>query len=722
MKRLFLILGLLFCAAPAFAQETDHALKVTAKLVAEGQAAPGGSVWIALEEQIRPGWHTYWINPGEVGGLSTSIDWTLPSGWKAGDIVWPYPKRLPVEALKQMDYGYENKVWLLTKVSVPASARAGETVTVKAHASWLVCQNVCIPEEAALEVPVKIGFGGADPALAPGFAAARALLPTDSSWPLQFAVQKQTCPGKADPDTGKRGSAPCLDLYLAAPALAAAHPKAVDFFPLDSGMVIGDAPTRTGFTKDAVVLRAAAGDKAATAKTLVGVVVLTGSDGVVQALNVKASPGAVPEADFSAANFAAPDSGGGAAAADAPPNDLPIWLAMIFAAIGGLILNIMPCVLPILAMKALALARHAGSERGVVVQETLSYTAGVVMSFLALGLALVLLRAGGAAVGWGFQLQSPIMVAGFALLVFAVGLNLSGVFEVGSVTAGESLTRKGGPAGAFFTGVLAVAVGAPCTMPVGAAAMGFALTQSAATALLVFLALGVGFALPFLILGLVPGALAFVPKPGPWMLRFKQFLAFPMYGAAAWLAWVLAVQAGVNSLILFFAALVTLALAAWLWSVTRELSTRGRLTGTLAVILLLLGAGAAVAQLSNATAATASDSGSLKNSEAYSAARLAELRAENRPVFVDTTAAWCISCLVNERTSLSREAVQKAFAAKNIAYLVADFTNRNAEGAALLSAHDRAGPPLYLYYAPKAATPAVLPQVLTPGIVLDAIK
>jgi thiol:disulfide interchange protein DsbD len=223
-------------------------------------------------------------------------------------------------------------------------------------------------------------------------------------------------------------------------------------------------------------------------------------------------------------------------------------------------------------------------------------------------------------------------------------------------------------------------------------------------------------------LGLVPGALAFVPKPGTWMLRFKQFLAFPMYGAAAWLAWVLAVQAGVNALIFLFAALVMAALAAWLWSVTRELSNRGRTIGTVAVILLLLGAGFGVAQLKNAASQTAQVSGSLKNTEPYSAARLAELRAQNRPVFVDATAAWCISCLVNEQTSLSREAVQKVFTDRKIAYLVADWTNRNPEGAALLTAHGRAGPPLYLYYAPNASAPVVLPQVLTPGIVLDAIK
>ena len=695
MKRLFLALALLCAAVPAFAQEIDRADKVKARLVAEGEAKPGGSVWIALEEQIRPGWHTYWINPGDAGN-PTTIDWTVPAGWKAGEIVWPRPKRLPVGPL--MDYGFEGRLWLLTEVSVPADARPGTSVTLKAAASWLVCREVCVPEDRALDVAVKVGANVIDLKQAKDFAAARALLPVASPWPINFSA------------------APNFDLHVAAPALATAHPKSAEFYPLESGMVKGAAPQRMGFAQDGLVLRLTPGSKTAQAKALTGVLVLTGSDGVVQALNVNAAPGAVPVADFAAT---ATDTGAPAAA-------MPLWLALVFAAIGGLILNVMPCVLPILAMKALAMARHAGSERAEVVRETLSYTAGAVISFLLLGLALVLLRAGGEAVGWGFQLQSPIAVAAFTLLVFAVGLNLSGVFEVGSVTAGESLTRKSGPAGAFFTGVLAVAVGAPCTMPFGAAALGFALTQSAATAMLVFLALGLGFALPFLLLGLIPGALAFVPKPGPWMLRFKQFLAFPMYAAAAWLGWVLAVQAGVNSLIFLFAALIVVSLAAWLWSVTRDLESRGRITGTIAVILLLLGAGAAVAQLKNAApsqAQAAEGAGAaLPNREPYSAARLAELRAQNRAVLVDTTAAWCISCLVNEQTALASAAVKQAFIDRKIVYLVADFTNRNAEGAALLAAHDRAGPPLYLYYAPNAPTPAVLPQVLTESIVLNAIR
>lgn len=697
MKRLFLALGLLLAGLiPAAAQGYDRDPKVVARLVAEGPVAPGGEVWVALEEIIRPGWHTYWVNPGDAGN-PTTIEWTLPpssgnGSWSAGDIQWPRPKRLPVGPL--MDYGYEGKLWLLSRITAPADARPGETVTLAAAVTWLVCERICIPEEAALSVELRIGEGPRDPAVAQDFAQARALLPTPSPWPVSYALGN------------------FIDLHVGAPALSAARPKAVEFYPRDAGAIRNPAPQLIGYTDAGLVLRLTPGAKASTLTALNGVLVLTGEDGRVAALDINAPQGLVPAADF------APAPGEAALPA------MPFWLAMAFAALGGLILNIMPCVLPILAMKALALSRHAASERRVVAGETLAYGGGVVTSFLVLGAALLLLRAGGEAVGWGFQLQSPIAVAGFALLLFAVGLNLSGVYEIGSITAGDSLTRKGGRTGAFFTGVLAVAVGAPCTMPFGAAALGFALTQGPAAAMLVFLALGVGFALPFLILGLVPGALAFVPKPGPWMLRFKQALAFPMYAAAAWLAWVLAVQAGANSLVLLFAAAVTLALAAWLWSVTRDLPGRGRIIGAVAALLLVLGAAASVAQLRPPAAAAEGGPGlgaDLPNREPYSAARLAELRAAGRPVFIDATAAWCITCLVNEETALSRAAVRTAFAAKDIVYLVADWTNRNPEGTALLTAHGRAGPPLYLYYAPGAAAPHVLPQILTETTVLDAI-
>jgi thiol:disulfide interchange protein DsbD len=358
--------------------------------------------------------------------------------------------------------------------------------------------------------------------------------------------------------------------------------------------------------------------------------------------------------------------------------------------------------------------RHGAHGR----EESFAYAVGAIASFAALGLSILILREGGAAVGWGFQLQSPVAVAGFALLVFAVGLNLSGVFEVGSITAGASLTQKSGLTGAFFTGVLAVAVAAPCTAPFMAAALGFALTQGFMMALAVFVALGVGFALPFLVLGMWPRALAFLPRPGPWMLRLKQFLAFPMYGAAAWLAWVLAQEAGPNGVAILLATFVALAMAAWLWTVTRE--TGGRLAGAIAalavVALSLYGVSRLSGEPAPARAATTSKLG-----EPFTPAKLADYRSAGRPVFVDATAAWCITCLVNEEAVLSKDSVRSAFAARKVAYLVADWTNQDPAITQLLKDNGRSGVPMYLYYAPGAQRPVILPQILTEGSVMTAL-
>src|ERR1700744_4477496 len=528
------LFALLLLAAPAMAQ--DAPLKVHARLVAEDRAiTPGGTMTVALEEKIAPGWHTYWKSPGDAGAPS-DIQWTLPAGWKAGAIQWPRPKRLPVGPL--MDYGYEGTPWLLTTLTAPADAKG--PVTLSGHASWLVCQQICVPEDATLTLTLPVGPQTPDPAVAKDFTAARALLPVASPWKLTYSM-------------GSGAAGNTLDIYVAAPALAATHPKTADFFPAASGTIKNAAPQLVGYARDGLVLRLTPG--ANVKGPLSGLLVLTSTDGSTQALGVSVPQGVVPPADFS----------------DSSSGDLSLWLALVFAFVGGLILNVMPCVLPILAMKALSLATHGREGRG----ESFAYALGAVLSFAVLGLAILLLRQGGQSVGWGFQLQSPIAVAGFALLVFAVALNLSGLFEVGSITAGESLTQKSGFTGAFFTGVLAVAVAAPCTAPFMGAALGFALAQSALLELAVFVSLGLGFALPFLLLGVWPRALAFIPKPGPWMLTFKQFLAFPMYGAAAWLVWVLAQEAGPRSVAIILAAFIALALAAWLWGVTRNTAGSG---------------------------------------------------------------------------------------------------------------------------------------------------
>jgi len=697
--RFFLAIALFLLGSLPAAAQIEPGPKVAARLIAERSIVePGERVPVAFELKMKPGWHTYWINPGEAGA-PTELKWKLPQGWQGDGIEWPYPKRLPVGPL--MDYGYEGTVWLLTAVQVPRNAQAGD-VTLTAMGSWLVCREVCIPEDATLQLGLTVAAQGVtNPVTAQQFAAARAKLPQVSPWRASY----------------RAGDDKTLDIFLESPTLASARPVSANFFPLSEGMINGFTEQKLGIADDGVVLRTEPGRKfswrkfRSTEPELPGVLVLTSADGSVKALSIRAEPGAVPAASF----VGAATTGGGG---------ISLPLALVFAFIGGLILNLMPCVLPVLAMKAFAVAQASHGHPHEARREGLAYGAGAVLSFLVLGAAVVLLRAGGLAVGWGFQLQEPIVVAGFALLMFAVGLNLSGVYELSSgVTAGETLTRKGGAVGAFFTGILAVAVAAPCTAPFMAAALGYAITQTSVVAMVVFLALGLGFAAPFVAIGLSPALLRLIPRPGAWMLAFKQALAFPMYAAAVWLVWVLALQAGAGGVLAALAAMVLFAFGAWAWGASRNASARWRATANVFAVLAFLASLTAlwfVGMAAPQAAATQASEDAL-HSEPYSAARLDGLRAQNRPVFVNATAAWCITCLVNEKVAFSSDEVVQAFAKNRIAYLVADWTNRNPEITRLLEANARSGVPLYLYYAPGAATPKVLPQVLTAGEVVSAV-
>jgi thiol:disulfide interchange protein len=688
MRRLFLCLVfLLAAAAPAMAQ-IDPLPKVQVKLISDRDAVrPGDTLSVALEQDIRNGWHTYWSNPGEAG-MPTEIHWTLPPGWSAGAIAWPYPQREQVGPL--MDYGYEGKLWLLTSLTASADAKPGLT-NFSAHVLWLVCREVCVPEDATVTLQVVVDAAAAPPEAASlaEFAAARAKIPAASPWPMHFARGKD------------------LRLYVQAPALSGvAKPVAVQFFPASSGLIVDAAPQTFTAVNNGLVLQLAHGTK--SFDTLTGVLVLTSSDKSVQALEVKATPGVVPEI-----------------ATPASTSKIGILLALLFAFLGGVILNVMPCVLPVLAMKALALASHAGAARHHARAESFSYSLGAILSFVAFGLLIVALRAGGVAIGWGFQLQEPLVVTVLALLMLAVGLNLSGLFEFQPVQAGEALTRKNGNAGAFFTGVLAVAVAAPCTAPFMATAIGYGFTQPPLVVLAVFVALGLGFALPFLLLGLWPALHRILPKPGTWMVKLKQILALPMYATAAWLVWVLAQQVDHNGLIAAGGAILALALGLWLWGATRSKSDWLRKSGT---VLAFFCAAGVLYGLSFVTTAKPQEQPAPKPvhagiaSEPYSAARLEALRGQGRPVFIDATASWCITCLVNEEAALSRPKVQAAFKSKHIALLVADWTNSNPAVTALLQAHGRSGVPLYLYYAPGAKEPQILPQLLTEGEVLKTLE
>jgi thiol:disulfide interchange protein DsbD len=502
-----LLLGLL--AAPAttvLAVESApvRSPRATATLAADVAAvAPGEAFRVGLRLRLAPGWHSYWRNAGDAGA-PTELALTLPAGAAAGPIAWPAPERIEYGPL--VNFGYKGEVLLPAEIRAPAGLAPGGTFRVEAEATWLVCEQVCIPEEGrfALTLPVA-GTPVPSPVAAPLFEANAARLPREAPWTARAGA------------TGRQAS-----LTVAGPGLAPGLVQDAFFFPHATGMMDNTAPQPATWRDGALTLGIALLD-GARPEALAGTVVLRDAGGQRAAFEVSA-----PVA--------------GPAAAGAP---LPFGQAVLFALLGGLILNLMPCVFPVLAMKAMALARLSGEARHQVRLHAASYTAGVLATFGAIGGALVALRAGGSAVGWGFQFTEPAFVAVMAWLMLAVALNLMGVFAMGRpVGAGHGLAARGGHAGAFFTGALAVLLATPCTAPFMAAALGAAMAMPPAMTLGVFLALGLGLAAPYALLGVFPGAARALPRPGPWMERLRQGLAFPMLAAAAWLVWVLAQQAG----------------------------------------------------------------------------------------------------------------------------------------------------------------------------------
>jgi thiol:disulfide interchange protein DsbD len=699
-----LLLSLMLAPAAAAPVNSGH---IEAELVAQERAAvPGSTVIVALRQNIADGWHTYWRNPGD-SGEATKIGWTLPAGWKAGEIMWPAPRNLPIGPL--MNYGYEGEVLLPVAIEVPADARPGPN-TLKADVAFLVCKDLCIPEDVSLtlDLPVAAAPAGQTPQWGKRIADTLAALPKDGDLTAVFAPPAE--------------GSPKLRLAVTGPAAAGTKVTEAYFFPFDGAVVEHAAAQAVERGPEGLTLSLGPGfafRQGPAPTSLAGVVVING-----QAHEISAEAGAVP----------AEASGLGAPPAKAPAQTVPnlsIGLALALAFLGGLILNLMPCVFPVLSLKAAALAGHA-HEAPRVRAQGLAFLLGVVTTFLTLAGALLVARAAGQAVGWGFQLQSPQVVAVLALVMLLVALNLSGVFEIGTSVqnAGSGLAARGGLAGSFFTGVLAVVVAAPCTAPFMAGAIGYALVQPPAMSLAVFLALALGLAAPFVALSFAPALLKRMPKPGPWMDILRRVLAFPMYAAAAWLVWVLSIQGGPTGLARMLGAAVLAAFAAWLFG----LSQTRKALGKPALVPSVLAAVALVASLAGVTigaytpAAVAQETGAPVSqaaeipSEPWSPERVAQLQAEGRPIFVNFTAAWCVTCQVNDKVALSTKRAAEAFQAANAVYLKGDWTNRNAEIAAALAAQGRAGVPLYLVYPKGGGAPKVLPQLLTDGLVAKALK
>ena len=687
-KALAVALTGLLVATPVLATPVN-AGHLQAELVAQNvSVTPGGTVYVALRQKIEPGWHTYWRNPGD-SGQPTSLTWTLPDGWRAGDMIWPAPQRMRIGPL--MDYGYTGAVLLPVPITAPTSARPGQSVTLKAAAAFLVCKDICVPADASLslDLPVVASAPSADPV-----------------WGLEIArtLAEAPKPGALRAAMNTSGGAIRLSV-VGAPATGPGRDEAY-FYPYDSAAIDHAQPEMIERGPAGLTLTLAAGSafkSAAPPATLTGVLSLG-----ARAYEITAHAGA-PLAGASGLGPPAAPQGPAALAGK-------FGVAIAFAFLGGLILNLMPCVFPILSMKAAALTRHAHHPSAARIQG-LAFAAGVVASFVALACLLIAARAAGQAVGWGFQLQSPLVLAGLCILMLLVALNLSGVFEVGAGVQSLAGSAPGashhGAAGALLTGALAVAVAAPCSAPFMASAVGYALTQSPPLALAIFFALGLGMAAPFTALAFAPGLLARLPRPGAWMDGLRKVLAFPMYATAAWLLWVLSLSSGSSKLAELLAALVLAAFAAWVYGAGQRARIEARSPW--------LGFGSAVIAggLALAVAFWPAQEAALV-SQPFAPSTLASLRAAGKPVFVNLTAAWCVTCQVNERVALSGHRVADAFHRDGVTYLVGDWTRRDADIARTLADYGRAGVPLYLMYGAGGREAEVLPQILTEGTVVQA--
>jgi thiol:disulfide interchange protein/DsbC/DsbD-like thiol-disulfide interchange protein len=655
------------------------------------EVAPGRGFQLGLRFQLSPGWHVYWQNPGDAG-LAPTVSLTLPAATTAAPLRWPLPRRLAEGPVTT--YGYEKAV--LLPFAVTPSPSATGSLPISASANWLVCRDICVPESARFRLDLPIGAVATPSPQAPLFAAAERDIPKASD-----------LRGWITPDG---------TLRLRGAALAAGHIASAYFFPDTPGLIDHGAPQPLIQRSDGLTLALKPEAALATAKELGGVLALTAVDGTMRALAVTAVPGIPPAVSAPASQRAveAPASG---ASQPSGSETSGLWTLLLGALLGGLILNLMPCVFPILAMKAAHLAKLSGGrdERQRVIGEGLAYGAGVLLSFAALGAVMLSLRETGHLVGWGFQFQSPVFVLLMIWLLFAVGLAFSGVIAPGGRWAGwgQSFAARGGAFGSLCTGVLAAVVATPCTAPFMGAAIAVALSGPAAAGMAIFLALGLGLALPFVIVSLVPGIGHLLPRPGAWMEVLRQALAFPVYTSVLWLVWVASREGGGDLLLAAGGGMLLIAFAAWVAPLGRRLAPALATLAVIGLLPMLLGVRSAPSERPMAVASGA---------EAFSGAKLAALRAAGRPAFVDLTAAWCVSCLVNERVALDRAAVRDGFRRRGITYLVGDWTRGDPEITAYLRAHRRDGVPLYVFYPAGGAPGVVLPQILTPGIVLDAIR
>ena len=654
LRRLLILFALLM--VPALA----HARGIDPQLVAEGPVRPGGEVDLAIVMRTKPGWHGYWLNPGDAG-LPMTVQWSLPPGWSAGPLRYPVPGRLTIAGL--MNYVYEQDYAVLVRLKAPAGVTAAAPIRADAH--WLACTDkVCVPENGELSLQLPVGEGTPNRAQ---FDRWRQALPRPLATAAHFQVS----------DTIIRVGIPLpRDVKVEKPYVFPAIDGPVDYagkqnFSRKDDLLIAELPRRKGLPR-----------------TLSGVLSLGDGSG----LQFDAVPGAVPE--------------GGARIGDLGAEAM-LW-AILGALAGGILLNLMPCVFPILALKALHLARSGGDEQ-TARRDALGYTAGAVLATAALGVALLALRAGGSAAGWAFQLQDPRTILVLLLLATGITMNLLGAFEIPVVA------RSSMPSDSFGTGALAAFVATPCSGPFLGAALGTALVLPAAGSITVFAALGLGLALPFLAVAFIPALRRKLPAPGRWMARLQRFLAIPMAAtavAALWLLWRLGGAAA------FEIGAVAAAMIVLLLAGAGVLQRKGSQTGYLASFAAFAVAAGAIWAISDRPI----EAHRVAGAETWSEEAVSRQLSQGRPVFVYFTADWCLTCKVNEAAAIDRGEVREALRTAGVKVFAGDWTSGDPDITRFLEARGRAGVPLYLWYRPGAAQPEELPQVLTPAMLIDRAR
>ena len=711
-----LLARILFAAAlvpAAVAAQPMRFDNAEAELVAAADAVvPGQPLAAGLRLKHDPHWHTYWQVPGD-SGLPTTIQWRLPAGFAAGPIEWPVPKRLPVGPL--MNFGYEDEVLLPVQIQVPTNLPAGQDVRLAARADWLICKDVCIPGGADLQLTLPVRAAAAPSRHAALFAATRARTPQP------VTLEAATATIEAD------------RIRLAYKSSATV--QRLEFFPLEESRIEPAAAQTLRAESGATALYlSAAQPVAAEFSRLKGVLVV---DGGPAAADRGGWAGVVdlPLAAGTVAQVAAPAAARSAIeAANVAPvsaSSMTLLAALFGAVIGGLILNLMPCVFPVLSLKLVGLMQHQRAEDQAHLPHPslrlhgAAFAAGVVLSFVLLAAALIVLRAAGEQLGWGFQLQTPWVVAALTLLFFLIGLNLLGTFEFsfgGALASGDRAQRLRPDrlSGSFGTGALAVIIAAPCTAPFMGAALGYAVTQPAPVALAVFAMLGVGMAVPYVALTWIPALMQRLPRPGVWMQRFKQVMAFPMFATCVWLLWVLAQQVGIDAAALVLGGLVLSGMAAWAVGLMQFGARRWRWLALAATPLALYAVFAPTWPGAPAPARDVARSGLAGEWQPWSRAEQETQLARGKPLFVDFTAAWCVTCQANKRLVLTSDAVKAAFAQRGVTLMRADWTNRDDDITRELARFNRNGVPLYVLYSGNGRN-EVLPELLSERLVLEAL-